>query len=343
MLMRTLTLLTALVLLIVFAGCNREPSAADGGGGGEVVLYTSVDEPFARPIIAKFEQRTGVKVLLKTDTEATKSVGLAARLEAEKDNPQADVWWGNEVFHTINLAERGVLAAYASPSAERIPALYKDAENRWAGTALRARVIARTLHDGGASATASITSILDLTNPALKGKVCMARPTAGTTGGHVAAIYTHLGPVKAEAFFRELKANDVKLLGGNSVVAEYVGLGQLWAGLTDNDDVDSMLREKGRLEMVLPDQGESQFGTLTIPCTVGLVAKAKRPDAGQKLIDYLLSAEVEKMLLDAKFARYSVFGEGAERVKAMPVKYADVAKNLKPAVEMAVRVLEGRE
>ena len=265
------------------------------------------------------------------------------RIRAEKDNPQADVWWGNEVLHTINLAERGVLAAYASPSAARIPALYKDAENRWAGTALRARVIARTLHDGGASATASITSILDLTNPALKGKVCMARPTAGTTGGHVAAIYTHLGPVKAEAFFRELKANDVKLLGGNSVVAEYVGLGQLWAGLTDNDDVDSMLREKGRLEMVLPDQGESQFGTLTIPCTVGLVAKAKRPDAGQKLIDYLLSAEVEKMLLDAKFARYSVFGEGAERVKAMPVKYADVAKNLKPAVEMAVRVLEGRE
>src|SRR5688572_25968904 len=114
MLMRTLTFFSALVLLIVFAGCNREPSATDPGAGGEVVLYTSVDEPFARPIVAEFEQRTGIKVLLKTDTEATKSVGLAARLEAEKDNPQADVWWGNEVFHTINLAERGVLAAYAS-------------------------------------------------------------------------------------------------------------------------------------------------------------------------------------------------------------------------------------
>lgn len=335
--------LTTLVLSILSLACDRDRSEPASAGQNEVVLYTSVDEPFARPIIRKFEEQTGIKVLMKTDTEATKSVGLATRLEAEKDNPQADVWWGNEVFHTINLAERGVLAAYASPSAEKIPAQYKDAHDRWTGMALRARVIARTLQEPGDAPTRSITSILDLTKPELKGKICMARPTAGTTGGHVSAIYTLLGAEKAEAFFGELKANDVKLLGGNSVVAEYVGLGQLWAGLTDNDDVDSMLREKGKLEMVLPDQGENQFGTLTIPCTVALVAGAKHADAAKQLIDYLLSPEVEKALLDAKFARYSVFAEGADRVKAMPVSYADVAKNLKPAVEMAMRILEGRE
>jgi iron(III) transport system substrate-binding protein len=336
--------ITSLLLAIFSLACDRTPSENSSAGTDEVVLYTSVDEPFARPIIQKFEQRTGLKVLLKTDTEATKSAGLAARLEAEKDNPQGDVWWGNEVIHTINLADRGVLASYASPSAEKIPPLYKDPQNRWAGTALRARVIARTLHEPGNAPTRSITSILDLTKPELKRKVCMARPTAGTTGGHVAALYTHLGPEKAEQFFHDLKANDVKLLGGNSVVAEYVGLGQLWAGLTDNDDVDSMLRENGKLDMLLPDQGENQFGTLTIPCTVALVADAKRPDAAKKLIDYLLSPEVEQFLLDAKFARYSVFApEGAGGVKAMPVTYADVAKNLKPAVDMAMRILEGRE
>jgi iron(III) transport system substrate-binding protein len=341
--MRILTF-TSLLIAILSLACDRAPSGTDSGTANEVVLYTSVDEPYARAIIQKFEQQSGIKVLLKTDTEATKSVGLAARLEAEKANPQADVWWGNEVFHTINLADRGVLAAYASLAAEKIPPLYKDPQDRWAGTALRARVIARTLHEAGNAPTRSITSILDLAKPALKGKICMARPTAGTTGGHVSAIYTHLGPDNAEQFFRDLKANDVKLLGGNSVVAEYVGLGQLWAGLTDNDDVDSMLRENVKLDMVLPDQGEDQFGTLTIPCTVAMVAGAKHPDAAKQLIEYLLSPEVEKALLDAKFARYSVFASnGAVRLKAMPVSYADVAKNLKPAVEMAMRVLEGRD
>ena len=105
-----------------------------------------------------------------------------------------------------------------------------------------------------------------------------------------------------------------------------------------------MLRENGKLDMILPDQAENQFGTLTIPCTVALVSGAKHPDAAKKLIDYLLSPEVEKVLLDAKFARYSVFAaEGADRVKAMPVSYADVAKNLQRAVELALGILEGRE
>ena len=320
-------------------GCKKQ-----GSGGGElVVLYTSVDEPVARPIVLEFTKQTRITVIIRTDSEATKSVGLAERLEAEQSNPQGDVWWGNEIFHTINLAERGVLAAYESPAAAKIPAMYKDPQHRWAGTSLRARVIARTTAAGG-EAAGSVGSILDLANPALKRKVCMARPTAGTTSGQVAALYTLWGAEKTQRFFRDLKANEIKLLGGNSVVAEYVGQGQMWAGLTDNDDVDSVKREGGTIEMVLPDQGEGQIGTLTIPCTVGLVAGAKHGEAGKKLVDYLLSAEVEKKLLEAKFARYSVFAEGGgEKVKAMAVDYRAVAGNMRVAVEMAMKIMEGRE
>src|SRR6188472_4132369 len=62
----------------VFGGCNR------GGAKGELVLYTSVDEPVARPIVAEFTKRTGIRVALQTDTEANKSAGLVARLEAER-------------------------------------------------------------------------------------------------------------------------------------------------------------------------------------------------------------------------------------------------------------------
>src|SRR5262245_2923440 len=83
-------------LLLVTTGWGAE-------GKGRVVLYTSVDEPYARPIVREFERRTGIEVVLKTDTEASKSVGLAERVRAEKDNPQAEVWWSNEPFHTVAL------------------------------------------------------------------------------------------------------------------------------------------------------------------------------------------------------------------------------------------------
>ncbi len=306
----------------------------------EVVLYTSVDEVAARPIIEAFERQSGIRVLVQKDSEATKTVGLAERLEAEKANPQADVYWGNEVFHTIGLAEQGVLAAYESPSAKDIPAQYKDAQGRWAGTSLRARVIARSTQ---AEAARGVNSIQVLANPALKGRICMARPVAGTTRGHVAALYTAWGPERFEQFLNQLKANDVKLLGGNGPVAEAVGGGAMWAGLTDNDDVDATLRKGGRLDMVLPDQKAEQIGTLTIPCTVGLVAGARRADAGKKLVDYLLSKEVEQKLLEAKFARYSVFAPAESGgAKPMHVDYAKVAGNMKAATEMSLRVLEGR-
>jgi iron(III) transport system substrate-binding protein len=107
--------------------CNDDTSSRS-----EVVIYTSVDQPIARPILGEFERQTGVRVVLVTDTEATKSVGLAERLRAEKGNVQADVWWGNEPFHTINLANEGLLAPYESPAAKDVPARFKDANHRWA-------------------------------------------------------------------------------------------------------------------------------------------------------------------------------------------------------------------
>ena len=334
-----LIIAAACLAILLPAGCGRGPS-----GANQVVLYCSVDQTVARPVIAEFQRKTGITVIVQTDTEATKTTGLSERLEAEKDNPQADVWWGNEVFHTIRLADAGVLASYDSPSAGAIPPRYKDQASRWAGTALRVRVIARaTGSEDATRAAGEIDSILDLLQPALKGRICMARPIAGTTRGHIAALYTLWGPARMEQYLNGLKANDIKLLGGNSIVAEMVGRGPMWAGLTDNDDVDAAKREGGQIEMVLPDQQPGGIGTLTMPCTVALVAGARHPEAARKLIDYLLSAEVESKLLQAGFARYSVFAdEGAQDVRAMDVDYAKAAANLKPATELAEKVLSGR-
>src|SRR5687768_8995547 len=128
-------------------GCDPDNPAGNGSPQA-LVVYTSVDEPYARPILLEFQKQTGIRVIVQTDTEATKSAGLAARLEAERDKPRADVWWGNEVFHTIRLADAGVLAAYESPAAKDVPAKFKDVQHRWAGNGLRARVIVEAVTPG---------------------------------------------------------------------------------------------------------------------------------------------------------------------------------------------------
>src|SRR2546421_1812335 len=193
-------------------------------------LFRSVDEPVARPIIQDFETRTGIHVRLVPDTEASKTAGLADKLAAERSNPQADVWWSNEPFHTINLAEAGVLAEYESPSAAKIPGAYKDPKHRWAGTALRVRVMAVA-----PSVAGRVSGIADLAKPEFLGKIGMAKPAIGTVGGHVAALYYLWGDAQADAFFQSLRDNGLVLVGGNSVGADTVGRGQFLAGLTRND------------------------------------------------------------------------------------------------------------
>ena len=107
----------------------------------EVVVYTSLDQLYSEPIFKQFEEKTGIRVNPVYDTEAAKTTGLVNRLIAEKDNPQADVFWNNEIVRTIVLKRKGVLSPYESPLANNIPAQYKDPEKYWTGFAARARIL----------------------------------------------------------------------------------------------------------------------------------------------------------------------------------------------------------
>jgi iron(III) transport system substrate-binding protein len=309
-----------------FLSCDRAPATQKRS----LVLYTSIDEPIARPIVEEFEKQTGIDVTIVTDTEASKSVGLAERLRAEKDRPRADVWWGNEPFHTILLAEEGLFSAYISPSARDVPDAYKDPKHCWTGNGLRARVIAlRTIE------STIPGNLEDL--PTFRNQVAMARPTAGTTGGHVAALYILWDETRADEFFRKLREAGIKVLGGNGPVAQAVADGQVRYGLTDNDDVANLPSEKRSTEAYIPPDG-----TLMIPTTVALVAGRPESAGAKKLVDYLLSPAVEKKLIDAQFAGWSIRG-GENQPKAMQINYVEVARKMPEAVRRATAILEGRE
>ena len=71
-------------------------------------MYCSVDQEIAEPIIAEFEKQSGIKVLARFDTEASKTTGLVQKIKAEAASPVADVFWSSEIFHTIRLADAGL-------------------------------------------------------------------------------------------------------------------------------------------------------------------------------------------------------------------------------------------
>jgi iron(III) transport system substrate-binding protein len=287
-----LFILTAAILT---ATCGRSEEAA-APTTRTVTAYVSTDRVFSEPVLQAYQRRSGVTVNAVYDTEEAKSTGLANRLLAEQERPQADVFWSNEPVRTLVLKSRNVLAAYRSPSAEGIPAVLRDPEGYWTGFSARMRVIA--YNTKLVRTEEAPQSVLDLADPRWKSQVAIADPRFGSTSFHVAALYTVLGDEKADDFFRRLKANDVRIVEGNSVVRDMVVRGEVKLGLTDTDDVNVALEAGQPIAMVLPDR--AGMGVPVMPNMVSLVRGAPHAEEGQRLIDYLLSADVERMLAQSE-------------------------------------------
>jgi iron(III) transport system substrate-binding protein len=301
-----------LAIAILTAGCGRSEEAAPAAAR-TVTVYVSTDRVFSEPVLQEYQRRFGVTVNAVYDTEEAKSTGLANRLLAEQGRPQADVFWSNEPVRTLVLKSRGILAPYRSSSAEGIPSVLRDPDGQWTGFSARMRVIA--YNTKLVKADEAPQSVLDLVDPKWKSQVAIADPRFGSTSFHVAALYTVLGDEKADAFFRQLKANDVRIVDGNSVVRDMVVRGEVKLGLTDTDDVNVALEDGQPIAMILPDR--SGMGVPVMPNMVSLVRGAPRPDEGQRLIDYLLSPEVERMLAESDAVQIPVH-QGVPGPKNMP-------------------------
>ncbi len=337
----TYTLLVALVGLAV--SCNRQSAKPSGSGEYQVTIYVSTDRPFAEPVLHAYELKSGVRVNAVYDTEETKSTGLANRLLAEKNRPQADVFWSNEPVRTLMLKKGRVLAMYKSPSAAGIPDIFKDPEGYWTGFSARMRVIAyNTDHVKAGDAPASIFQLAD---PKWKDQVAMADPRFGTTSFHVAAIYTVLGDQKADDFFRKLKTNGVKIVDGNSVVRDMVARGEVKVGLTDTDDANVAIKDKRPLGIVLPDR--DGIGVPVMPNMLSLIAGAPHPAEGKKIIDFLLSAESERMLAQSNAVQIPL-RTGVEAppnlppvnsIKPMTLDYGKVAERVDEVVRRLQTIL----
>src|SRR5215218_8435396 len=111
------------------------------GHAEEVVVYTSVDDVFARPVAEKFQKDTGITVKLVPDTEETKSTGLLNRLIAEKAKPVADVFLSGDPMRAAVLKAKGISAPYKSPKLAGMPPQFSDPDGHWSALSARARVI----------------------------------------------------------------------------------------------------------------------------------------------------------------------------------------------------------
>jgi len=328
--MRNMRFVLALPLLgagFLSEGCTRtnKPIAK------EVVAYVSEDQVFSEPILKDFERETGVHVRAVYDTEEAKSTGAMNRLIAEKNNPQADVYWANEPIRAEVLRQRGISTPYKSPNAAGIPAVFKNPDGYWTGFSARARVLVVNKR-----LTQKPNTILAYTDPRWKGRMVITNPLFGTTTSEMAALFTLWGDAKGKEFMNKMKANGVKISTNNGESADFVASGECDFSLVDSDDVVNRVKQGKPVEMVYPDQGKGQIGCMIVPNATVLINGAPHPDEGRKLIDYLLTKETERKLAFADCAQIPLHAgvpvpaevRPIEKTKTMTIDYAKVAKKM---------------
>ena len=255
-----------------------------------VVLYCSIDDVYAKPLIEKLKQRTGLDIVPLFDTESTKTAGLTTRIRTEKNRPRADVLWTSALLQTLLLEQDGFLDKYDSPAARDLAPRFRG--QGWAGVGTRARVVV-----SGDDSISLDRLILVPKNPAGH-----SNPQFGTASDEAAALYTR-NAAKTLKWYGELKAAKTRILPGNGDVARAVADGNLLLGWTDSDDYLAQ-KKRGKRIFAMP----IRMDNVLVPGAVALVKGAPHPENARRLFDAIVSKEGETDLVQGMPGVFSLRG-----------------------------------
>lgn len=264
--------------------------------GGNLVVYSGRSEPLIQPVMDAFKARyPNVEMLLK----AGQNSQLANALLEEKANPQADIFITTELFTVQSLAQQGVFQSYLPTGVENLPAEFIGPGNVWIGLTRRARVI--MVNTELVSPEEAPTSIFDLADPKWKGKIAAAGSTNGSMQAQIAVMRQLLGEPATEEWLNGLLANEATFFGGHTDVRKAVGAGEFQIGLVNHYYYYLQQAEGSKVGIVFPDQGEGQIGLITNATAAGIVDGAPNPATAQVFMDFLISAEGQKLFAELNY------------------------------------------
>ena len=97
---------------------------------GELTVYGSCEEEYLAAACEHFQELYGIKV----NYQRLSTGEVQAKIEEEKGNPSADVWFGGTTDPYNVLAKEDLLEPYAAQNASHLLSdMYKDPDGKWYG------------------------------------------------------------------------------------------------------------------------------------------------------------------------------------------------------------------
>ncbi|MDA3955971.1 ABC transporter substrate-binding protein [Oceanispirochaeta sp.] len=281
---KVLLVLLSLMLLSTTAFATGQSE----GGVKNVTAYTTLDEELARDVFNAFEEETGIRV----DWVRLSTGECVARMEAEKDNPQASIWYGGVGLGHIEAKDKGLTTPYKSAKAA-MPDQFRDSEYYWSGIyagPLCFESNTKMLAKYGLKAPRSWE---DLIKPEYKGQLQMANPgSSGTAYNVLATMVQILGEDKAFAYMKELDKNITQYTRSGSAPGKNASIGEVTIAIGYAHDGVKLVDVGYPLDITFPKEGTGYE-----VASVSLIKNgpAEELENAKKLYDWALGETAAKL------------------------------------------------
>lgn len=271
--------------------------ATTGAHAQVVNLYTARHYQTDEALYANFTKETGIKI----NRIEGKEDELLERIKNEGPSSPADVFITVDASRLEMADKAGVFQPAQSKALEaRIPAHLRTPN--WLAFSTRARVI---VYNTKAINPQWVQSYEDLANPRLKGQICVRSGSHPYNLSLGAALLTHEGEAKTEAWARGLVANFARApKGGDTDQLRAVAAGECGVAIANSYYVARMMRSTkpedvkdiAALTVVWPNQ--KSWGTHVNVSGAGVVKTAPNKANAVKFLEYLASDSAQAYFAD---------------------------------------------
>ena len=253
---------------------------------GELTVYGSCEEEYLAAACEHFQELYGIKV----NYQRLSTGEVQAKIEEEKGNPSADVWFGGTTDPYNVLAKEDLLEPYAAQNASHLLSdMYKDPDGKWYGIykgILGFMVNTDELTRMNLEAPADWQ---DLLKPEYKGLVWLSNyNTAGTAKLVINTMIQKYGHDEGIQYLVDLDKNIEVYTKSGSGPSKNVGTGECVIGIGFLHDGITQIVDNGyeNVKLVIPSSGTSfEVGATAI------FKGAAHPNAAKLWIEYALSPE----------------------------------------------------
>ena len=253
---------------------------------GELTVYGSCEEEYLAAACEHFQELYGIKV----NYQRLSTGEVQAKIEEEKGNPSADVWFGGTTDPYNVLAKEDLLEPYAAQNASHLLSdMYKDPDGKWYGIykgILGFMVNTDELTRMNLEAPADWQ---DLLKPEYKGLIWLSNyNTAGTAKLVINTMIQKYGHDEGIQYLVDLDKNIEVYTKSGSGPSKNVGTGECVIGIGFLHDGITQIVDNGydNVKLVIPSSGTSfEVGATAI------FKGAAHPNAAKLWIEYALSPE----------------------------------------------------